>query len=288
MTDTPAPSSVASAPIRDILVQLTGSDEDDGRLQMAAAVAGAFGAHIVAAHVHILPDILEITDPARSAMVRTLLENSDREADAAVDRLQARLAALGMPHHLVRLHGLAADIGAELAAMARAADLFVGTRPYGDPAGRDQIEERVLFGSGRACLFLPPGGTPHRAFDSIAIAWDNSREAARAVAEAMPFLERARSVRLIHVDSNGAEAAAHGRDFAGILAHLERHGIEAGLVSVPFSGSTGEQIEQAAHQQAADLIVMGAYGHMRLVEFIFGGATRYILRHATLPVLIAH
>jgi nucleotide-binding universal stress UspA family protein len=146
----------------------------------------------------------------------------------------------------------------------------------------------VLFETGRGCLFLPPGGTPSQTFETIAIAWDSSREAALAVAEAMPFIKRASKVVLVHVDSSLEDSKETDAELSRIGDHLRRHGVNAKAVTVPFLSSTGEAIEQAAHQQGADLIVMGAYGHQRLVELVFGGATRYVLRHATLPVLMAH
>lgn len=274
--------------LRDLVVQLTGSEEDKHRMTVATAIARTFGAHLIGAHLHVLPDILDITDPVQSGTIRTLLERSEQEANGNFDILTSEFAHLPVSHELRRLHGFSAELGLDLAALARGADLFIGTRPYGDPEGQHRIEEQALYESGRSCLFLPPGGTPHQHFETIAVAWDPSREAARAVAEAMPFLVRATKVFLIHVVSTLDEPKETAAELARITAHLLRHGVRAEPLTVPFLNSTGEAIEQAAHQNGADLIVMGAYGHRRLVELVFGGATRYILRHATLPVLMAH
>lgn len=286
-TSSDNPAMVAGT-IKDLVVQLTGSSEDEHRLAVATAIAESFGAHVIGVHLHALPDILDITDPMQSGTIRTLLETSEQQANRAFDELTSRFAQLQVSHELRRLHGFSGDLGLDLATLARGADLFIGTRPYGDPEGQYRIEERVLYEAGRSCLFLPPGGTPHRTFETIAIAWDPSREAARAVAEAMPFLRRTSKVVLIHVSSPLEESNETDVELSRISAHLRRHGIDAEAITVPFLSSTGEAIEQAAHQQGADLIVMGAYGHRRLVELVFGGATRYILRHATLPVLMAH
>jgi nucleotide-binding universal stress UspA family protein len=280
--------AIAAGTIKDLVVQLTGSTEDEHRLAVATAVAETFDAHLIGVHLHALPDILDITDPMQSGTIRTLLETSEQEADRTFQGLTARFAQLQVSHELRRLHGFSSDLGLDLASLARSADLFIGTRPYGDPEGQHRIEERVLYEAGRSCLFLPPGGSPHRTFETIAIAWDPSREAARAVAEAMPFLERASKVVVVHVGSPLEESKETDVELSRISAHLRRYGVEAEAITVPFLSSTGEAIEQAAHQQGADLIVMGAYGHRRLVELVFGGATRYILRHATLPVLMAH
>ena len=210
----------AKSEIRDLVVQLTGSAEDEARLAVALNIADDFGTHVIGVHLHQLPDVLDTTDPVQSVEIRNILEASDREADRTFELTKKRFSSMQVSHELHRLHGFAANLGSELAAMARAADLFVGTRPYGDPSGHTQIEERVLFGSGRGCLFLPPGGGPHTRFKVIAIAWDGSREAARAVAEAMPFLTRAKGVHLVSVAAPLAEPGSDSKFFDAITAHL--------------------------------------------------------------------
>lgn len=272
---------------RDLIVQLTGSPEDEARLSVATQLALDFDAHLIGVHLNTLPDILDITDPQQSGTIRSLLEASEKEADRTYAITAQKFDSMTVSHELRRLHGMAAELGQALATMARSADLFVGTRPYGDPEAHSQIEERVVFGSGRGCLFLPPGGSPHRRFDVVTIAWDNSREAARAVAEAMPFLTRAKAVHLVAVEALLGEID-RSKHFAGVLAHLQRYGVDADMVVLDYTSGDGEQIEQFAHQKGSDLVVMGAYGHSRVVEWIFGGTTRYLLRHSTLPVLMAH
>jgi nucleotide-binding universal stress UspA family protein len=274
--------------IKDIAVQLTGSEEDDVRLSFAQVIASHFDAHLLGVHLHTLPDILASTEPRLSGYIQTLLEESNAAADRAQEGLKGKLSRLNGSTELRRLHGLAAGVGGDLARIAREVDLFIGTRPYGDPDARYLIEEAVLFGSGRGCLFLPPGGTPQKSFKTILVAWDGSREAARALAEAMPFLQQATKVFVGQiVDGDQSESELKSAS-AGVLAHLERHGIRANLSQASRRSSTGEQIHEMAHQRGADLIVMGAYGHARFIEWALGGATRYLLRHSTLPVLMAH
>jgi nucleotide-binding universal stress UspA family protein len=280
-------TAVTKPAIADVVVQLTGSEEDRNRLAVASDIGAGFGAHVIGVHLHLLPDILEITDPAQSATIRSLLDASEQKADHDFKALEQQFVTLDVSAELRRCHGFPADAGRTLAGLARGADLFIGTRPYGDPEGQHLIEEEVLFGGGRACLFLPPGGSPHRRFDTIVVAWEDSRETTRAVAEAMPFLRAAKQVRVVHVDSPFQEPGDQDLGLTLAVRHLKRHGVAAESSTVPFVNSTGECIEAYAHQHGADLLVMGAYGHMRVVELVFGGATRYILRHATLPVLMA-
>ncbi|MEO8756592.1 MAG: universal stress protein [Devosia sp.] len=274
--------------IKDILVQLTGSDEDRARLSLAQALALQFDAHLVGAHLHTLPEILDIAEPSRSAYVQTLLEDSNAAANRSYENLKETMSKESRPVEIRRLHGLSASIGLDLARLAREVDLFIGTRPYGDPAAQYRIEEAVLFGSGRGCLFLPPGGTPQKSFKTILIAWDGSREAARAVAEAMPFLMSAAKVFVGRIQDANRIGAEIDQPDAGIMLHLERHGAHAEFSDAVYRSNTGEQLHEMAHQQGADLIVTGAYGHSRFVEWAFGGVTNYLLRHSTLPVLMAH
>lgn len=274
--------------LKDIVVQLTGSDEDGVRLLFAQSLGSRTAAHLVGVHLHTLPDILDITDPTRSAYIQSLLEESNAVYDQAHERLKGQLSKLHGSTELRRVHGMTVDVGAELARLARQVDLFIGTRPYGDPEAKYRIEEAVLFGSGRGCLFLPPGGAPHKAFNTILIAWDGSREAARSVAEAMPLLTEATKVYVGQIVDPGQSLPEAERQFGGINAHLERYGVAATLSQVEYRSNTGEQILEMAHQKGADLVVMGAYGHSRIVEWALGGATRYLLRYSTLPLLMAH
>src|SRR3569623_1963116 len=122
MTQTTSPALFT--PIGDVIVQLTGAPEDENRLAAASAIAEVYGAHLIGVHLHLLPDILDVTDPMQSATIRELLEASDREADKAFKLLEPRLEALPGSHELLQLHGLAVDVAKDLAAIARSADLF--------------------------------------------------------------------------------------------------------------------------------------------------------------------
>src|SRR5690606_38298369 len=129
---------------------------------------------------------------------------ADARAQKVTESASKELDALSVPHEVRRLDVYPSSVGETLASEARTADLFVGTRPYGDPTGQERIEEAVLFRSGRACLFVPPGGTPPKAYDTVFVAWKNTREAARAVSEAMPFLRQASQVIVGLVEEEGA------------------------------------------------------------------------------------
>lgn len=274
--------------IKDIVVHLTGSEEDQVRLSYAKPIAELFDAHLTGLQVHMLPELIAITDPAASSFLQTLLADAEAQAREVETLLTEALATTGVPHELRRLEVYRSTVGNALAAEARLADLFIGTRPYGDPAGLPSIEEAVLFKSGRACLFVPPAGQPFKSVDTVFVAWKNTREAARAVTEAMPFLQRAKAVIVGVVEEAGAGEQDGIRHGANIARHLSRHGISAELRAINGWSDVGEAILNEARRSAADLIVMGGYGHSRYLEWAIGGATRHVLSQAPLPVLMAH
>jgi len=272
--------------IRDIVVHLTGSSEDAIRLAYADGLARAFTAHLTGLQVHVLPEILSLTDPSGSAFLRELIAQSDKEADAIAARLTETLTAFGPHAELRRLDVFPGEIGNRLAAESRTADLFIGTRPYGDPARSAHIEEAVLFRSGRGCLFLPPQIGTQARFDTVLVGWKNTREAARAVAEAIPLLQQAGNVVVVMVEEAGYR---HGSEAgADIGRYLSRHGIHPEIRMVENAPVTGAALLREAAATGADLLVMGAYGHSRLQELVLGGATRDVLATATIPVLMAH
>lgn len=148
--------------------------------------------------------------------------------------------------------------------------------------------EGALFGSGRPVLLIPEGWSNPAFAKRVVVAWKAKREAARALADAAPFLREAEEVAVVTVDAKAnGEGAGPGRDIA---AHLARKNLKVELRNVDGLGRTAEDaILDEVRAFDGDLLVMGGYGHSRAREFIFGGVTRSIARGASpLPVLIAH
>lgn len=274
--------------IKEIAVHLTGSDEDDVRLAYAGPIAQRFDALISGLLVHRLPDFVSITDPAGSGFLQDLLAQSHQRADVAGGALRSKLEAIGARFELRRIDCYPSTVGEELAAEARTADLFLGTRPYGDPLGQHHVEEVVLFECGRGCLFVPPKGTPPRQYATVFVAWKETREAARAVAEALPFLQQARQVVVGLVEEGGAGEQFRIEAGADIGRYLSRHGVSAEIRKIAGWDRAAEALMNEATQVGADMIVMGGYGHSRLREWALGGVTRDILAGASVPVLMAH
>ncbi|MGL4291321.1 MAG: universal stress protein, partial [Phreatobacter sp.] len=180
------------------------------------------------------------------------------------------------------------ELGLAATSAARTADLFITTAPYrgADGTNWDGLAEAVLSDSGRGTLFVPPGQPAHGPIQRILVAWRDTHDAARAVAEALPFVAAASRVDLVMVDADPAETGAPAADIA---RHLTRHGAKVDVKTVASDGRSIAQvlIDEARHG-AIDLLVMGGYGHSRLREWVLGGTTRDILTATTIPVLMAH
>ena len=147
--------------------------------------------------------------------------------------------------------------------------------------------EAVVFGSGRPVLLLPRASQKPFALDTATVAWDFSRPAARAVADALPLLAMAKRVHIVTVtNEKRIDTKRSGPELA---KHLARHGVEVILDTVDAAGrSIGEALQYSAQSHDSDLLVMGAFGHSRLREFVLGGATRSMMSRPPLPIFLSH
>lgn len=143
-----------------------------------------------------------------------------------------------------------------------------------------------MFGSGRPVLVLPAASPLSPVHEHIAIAWDGGRAAARAVQDAMPLLVKARLVTLLTACDDKAIGES---TVAGLAAYLSRHGVETKHHDVSSAGiKIGAALQAGATRQGAGLLVMGAFGHSRIRDFVMGGATRSTLDDVTLPIFLSH
>lgn len=151
------------------------------------------------------------------------------------------------------------------------------------------LAEQLIFESGRPVLIFPeePARPLATAIQTVAVAWDGSRQAARAVADALPFIRRAKTVRAFTATDDKPLSSAQAQQFVEYLAGF---GIEAVHEDVRKTDqhSIGSFMEAYVASRGADLLVMGAYGHSRLREFVLGGATRSILANPPCWVLLSH
>lgn len=274
--------------LKDISVFLNGGSGDEARLAQAAALAAHYDAHLTGLYCNLMPDIM-VSSPmgiGRPDLVVDMQREAELKGDVVEETLREKLAALVGSTDLRRINLTRDVMGRVLAAEARRADLFIGSRPYPDPEHVGTLFEAVLFQAGGACLSVPAKTKP-AVFDNVLVAWRDSREAALAIALSMPILTAAKQVTLAMVSDGAAEQDGEmpGADMA---RHLDRHGIKVELKHISGWSDAGAALLNEAEQINAGLIVMGGYGHSRLREWVLGGVTREVFKHAEVPVLLAH
>lgn len=196
------------------------------------------------------------------------------------DKVQAAFVAEGGDAQWIAEKGVPGEVAARY---GRCADLIVVPQPDWSGAAQDgeaHVGEELLFSTGRPVLFLPREDVTRCGGERIVVAWNDSPQAARAIHDSMPFLVQAKKVMLVGIEGGNTDE---------IVAHLTHRGVNVTLCSgIAEDDNPGLEILALCDQHQADMLVMGAYGHSRLREFVLGGATRYILKHQNLAVLMAH
>lgn len=279
---------------RDILLHLDGSPRDETLIATAARLAAACAAHLTALYIAdtMLPTSLEAYALAYAstgdaeALLRRLAEQQNAEAAACAASFDAACEREGVERTFHVLRGHSASL---LAFEARHYDLTIIRQDHPDhprPPESLDLVERLLFSSGRPVLILPALGTFPTLGRRVLIGWNASREAARAVNDALPLLAAAESVRILTITPPESEGGMSGADIA---RHLARHGVRA-VADHTVAGDISEAdiLLNEAFDQGCDLLVAGAYGHSKVREMLLGGVTRRLLEGMTLPVLLSH
>ena len=274
--------------IKDVMVHLDGTAADEVRLAAGNDIADVFHSHIVGLFLNVLPVLIVPEDGIGSMQSAELLNQARTASDKVEEKLSQRLTRLQKPVELRRFDILNDTAGDVAAREARTADAFVALRPNGASRGAEELVEGVLFGSGRHVWLLPTRKSAKAAFDRILVAWNGSRESARALAEALPYLHKAKEAVVVVIDETSATEgqAIVGKD---AINHLRHHGITAVLHrAIVRDNDIAATLIAEARRLKSDLIVMGGYGHSRLREWLLGGATYKLLHKSPVPLLIAH
>ncbi|MDY7801382.1 universal stress protein [Burkholderia stagnalis] len=272
-----------------LLVHLDDSPRCATRVALALDLAQRCNAHLIGLYV-VCQDLFEPLrrrdEPLELAVYERLCESRRKQAEIAF------LDAAQRAGRSVEWRAPAGPATETATLHARHADLLVLGQT--DPHDRTtyiapHFVEDVVTGCGRPAIIVPYAGLVRTFAENVLIAWDGGREAARAVADALPLLKRARFVTVETVERHRSDPdkTPAGVDVA---AYLERHGIRASFATTPREGdiNTGETLLNRTSDLHSDLLVMGAYSHARMRERVLGGATRTILETMTVPVLMSH
>jgi nucleotide-binding universal stress UspA family protein len=284
--------------IRRILVPIRNDGKGESVLDHALSLAGKTG-HIEAVHCRPAPEDLIPFGVSVPAILREQIASSgeglaDAEEAEITGQFEAYVKAhkltmvdVGEPHPKNKMsatwrieRGKQANI---VSARGRLADVVAVAKPDRDRAvGRNTLEA-ALVNTGSLVMMCPPSAPSKKIGNHVAIAWNGSREAARAVSLALPILSGAKTVSVMTIDDANLELTG-----AHLLSFLADHDIKASHSDTSAGGNAGKVLLELAGKLGADCLLMGAYGSSRGRELVFGGATQHIVDHANLPVLMAH
>ena len=277
--------------IRDVLLALTSYPEPTPVtvVEDAVSFAASLGCHIAAiaceTHVQVPGTLFPSSLVNVGGMAASEAHKSLNSAQALLAAFESGAGKAGLSHEKILERSLSHHVPGMFVQYARLRDLTI----VSVPESYDQwYAETVIFESGKPTLVLPESPRA-RPFDlkTVLVAWDFSRAAARAIADAIPILEKAREVRIVTVTNEKVLDSKHSAE--ELAKNLSRHGIDVVLDKLDAAGRPiGKVLERHAASCSADLLVMGAYGHSRFREFILGGATRSLLSKPPIPILFSH
>ncbi|MAM37001.1 MAG: universal stress protein UspA [Erythrobacter sp.] len=270
--------------IKDLLAVVDTGEQDEQFLRDAANFADFHGASLSYLILSAMPT-------ADYSLTVGLPDLFLQEYAEAVEAKRKRIAEITGATREVRTISDTPGIMFEKAAVyGRYVDvvLFGPAQDYDYPPNRRHAIESILFASGRPVLILPNGYKPH-AIDRLAVGWNATREATRALCDATAFAESGARIDVVVLDGKPS-AKGHGSEpGADIAHHLARHGFAAEVVLVARGeGSDAEALVRGAREQGAPILALGAYGHSRFREMMLGGVTRDLLDGASIPLLFSH
>jgi nucleotide-binding universal stress UspA family protein len=272
-----------------ILVHLNDNRRAEALLEPAIQLATRYNSHLFGLHAYASMPAPPVPMGYASSVLGSLVAQERKRGEEIAETF-ARMTAKGgfVPEwHLQKVPHV--DLAPVVMGHGRAADLIIAgqTDPDWDLSPLLDFPERLALEGGRPVLVVPYAGRYPRVGRNVVIAWKAGRESARAVFDALPLLQGAENVHILEI-TDRSDASTLGPD-TSIAASLARHGIKPTIrTSVASDNSVGDEILSRLSDLDADLLVMGAYGHSRMRELVFGGVTRHIARHMTVPTLFSH
>jgi nucleotide-binding universal stress UspA family protein len=277
---------------KDLLVHLDDSQRCAQRVEAAVRLAARHGAHLTGFYPIVEIPLL---NSIRERIPRDIRERMEAEAqaqaEAALKGFREAADRAGIVYETRTDRALDTTLARVLSMHARYADIVVLGRvdPNEPPDVGSDLPEEVVLASGRPALVVPHDWEAGPLGERVLIAWDASREAARAVSDALPLLQQAAAVLVVSINPKSTPLGHGELPGTDIAVHLARHQVEVEVQSLEVEQmAVGEALLSFAADRARDLLVMGAYAHSRVRELVLGGATRMVLERMTLPVLMAH
>lgn len=277
---------------RDIFVVLDDTAECEERVNVAVRLAERHEAHLMGLMVVEQFRVPAYAEPHLPPQVTEQRQRMEDEARARVrKKFEQRASAAGVPCEWYTVDG---DPVGAVTTFSRYADVAVIGQDNPDRGGfgtSSDLAEHVVLASGRPVLAVPYLGKYPRVGQRVMIAWEAGREAARAVADALPILRAAEHAVVLSANPESGPASGRHGDIPGadIARHLARHGVNVEVQRVETGRiSVADMLLNRVADESIDLLVMGAYGHARMREIWLGGVTRDLLRHMTVPVFMSH
>jgi nucleotide-binding universal stress UspA family protein len=274
--------------IKDIIVNLALGDRDPAG-NFAISVAETFEAHALGVAFVYDPMIPgSVMGGIPPEFLETQRAEAQKRADAAIARFEHGAKLAGISYETLSVNSSIAGAASRLGHLARRFDLAVVGQPERqESAPAEVVDEGVLFDSARPVIMVPFIQKAGLTLGRVLVCWDGSRAATRAIADSLPFLQKAKQVDLVMVA--GGRAKSDEVSGADIGQHLARHGLKVDVKRITSPDiDVASTILSYAADSSADMIVMGGYGHSRLREFVLGGVTRAILGSMTVPTLMSH
>lgn len=276
--------------IKTILAHLNDKRRVEALLEPTIQLAIQFDAHLIGLHTYAAVPAPPIKVPYASGVVGaiTAAERAQSEAIAETFARMTNKRPFTAEWQLLKVPHV--DLASVVIERGRTVDLIVAgqTDPDWDLSPLLDFPEHLALESGRPVLVVPHAGRFTNVVRNVVIAWKSARESARAVFDALPLLTRAANVHILQIVPKDQPQPGLGVD-SSLATSLGRHGIKPTVHSLVVPEiSVGDAILSRVADLDGDLLVMGAYGHSRMREVIFGGVTRHIARHMTVPTLFSH
>jgi nucleotide-binding universal stress UspA family protein len=275
--------------IKDIVVNLSVTKGGGPAGDYAVSVASMLSAHL-AGVAFVYDPIVPVSATGYIPAEVIERQQADNEADAksAIDRFAQATGRAGLSAEPLTITASLAGAGQQFGRIARRLDLaVVGQAEPEIGAIENIIAETTLFESGRPMIMVPYIQKGPLKLNKVMVCWDGSRQAARAIGDAMPLLAKAGRVEIVIIANDpGKQDEIEGIDMG---QHLARHGLKVEVQRIPGGDvDVADALLSHAADSGADFLVMGGYGHSRLREFVLGGVTRTIFHSMTVPTLMAH